>query len=202
MIRTLLAHGSALARGALAFVLRAEDDIEVVAEVGELDDLTGLVLLHHPDVTVIDSDLLPPDNLAALRALPASLPVGAVLVLTEARRSHVLEPMLAGPGSRVCLLAKEGPPRRLVNAVRSAATGEAVVDPELVVSAIRANCPLTPRETQVLRVAAEGAPIKDIATRLALAPGTVRNHLSRIVDKVGARTRIEAVKMAQESGWI
>lgn len=202
MFRVLVAHRGALARGALAFVLQTEADIKVVAEVGRFEELTGVVLLHRPDVTVVDADLLPADDLSWWRGLDRHLPVGNMLVLTDARRSSALAPVLAESSPRLGFLTKDGPPQRLVAAVRAAASSESVLDPELVVAAVQASSPLTPRETQVLRVAAEGAPVAEIAARLVLAPGTIRNHLSRIIGKVGARTRIEAVNRAQDAGWI
>jgi two-component system response regulator DesR len=201
LIRTLLAHGSVLVRGALAFVLGAEDDIEVVAEIGRLEDLAETARKHLPDVTVLDLDLLLPDDQPGLPVLHRDLP-GRVLILAEVRRSRVLGPMMAGQPPGLGFLAKDVSPPRLLAAVREVARGEQVLDPELVVSALRAHSPLTPRETEVLRVAAEGVPVAEIAVRLALAPGTVRNHLSRVIAKVGARTRIEAVRLAHEAGWI
>lgn len=87
-------------------------------------------------------------------------------------------------------------------AVRSAASGGPFLDPELVASAVRTASPLTPRETQVLSAIADGSPVTEIAIRLALSPGTVRNHLSRAISKVSARTRIDAVRIAHDAGWI
>lgn len=208
MIRTILAHHGALIRGAIAFVLETEDDIDVVAEVGRYEEVVDTVLTHRPHVAVLDLDLLPcsPAGLSAdlpgLWALHRTLAGCNVLVLAEVRKSLALGPMLAGQQPGLGFLAKDGPPERLVAAVRKVAGGEPVLDPELVVSALRTRSPLTPRETQVLSVAAEGVPVPEVADRLMLSPGTVRNHLSRVIGKTGARTRIEAVRIAQDSGWI
>lgn len=201
MIRTLVAHGGALVRGALAFVLGAEHDIEVVADIGRLEDVAVTARAYRPDVTVLDQDLLPPDDLGRLRSLHGDLP-GKLLLLIEVRRSRALGSMMAGPPPGLGFLAKEGPPQKLVAAVRTAANGGPVLDPELVVSVLGMPSPLTPRETEVLGVAAEGVPVAEIAARLALSPGTVRNHLSRVIGKVGARTNIEAVRIAHDAGWI
>lgn len=208
MIRTLLAQNGALIRGALAFVLDAEDDIDVVAEIGRFDDLVDTALRHRPHVTVLDLDLVPvlpgrsSADLPGLWALHRMLAGSNVLVLAEARQALVLEPMMASQQPGLSFLAKDGPPERLVAAVRKVADGELMLDPELVVSALRTHSPLTPREAQVLSVAAEGVPVQEVADRLALSPGTVRNHLSRVIGKTGARTRIEAVRIAQDAGWI
>lgn len=208
MIRTLLAHRGGLVRGALAFVLGAEQDIEVVGQTGRYEDLVDTVLAHHPDVAVLDLDLLPGNpgrwsgSLPGLWALSHALPGCRVLVLAEARRAAALGTMIARPAPGLGFVATNGPPGRLVAGVRRAAAGQPVVDPELVVHALRTRSPLTPRETQVLGVAAAGTPVVEIAELLRLSPGTVRNHLSRVLAKTGARTRIEAVRMAQDAGWI
>jgi two-component system response regulator DesR len=208
VIRTILAHHGALIRGAIAFVLDIEDDIDVVAEADSYEEILDRALACRPDLVVLDLDLLPhaagrsspdPPGLWALRHALAGC---QLLVLVEARRSSALGPMLAAQDSGLGFLAKDGPPERLVAAVRKVACGEPVLDPDLVVSALRTRNPLTPRETQVLSVAASGVPVPEVADRLMLSPGTVRNHLSRVISKIGARTRIEAVKIAQDAGWI
>jgi two-component system, NarL family, response regulator DesR len=111
-------------------------------------------------------------------------------------------PLMTHPTQSISFLAEDGPPMRLVEAVRRTAKGERVIDPALVVAALSMPCPLTPREMDVLGVIAEGATAKEVARRLALASGTVRNHMSRILSKTGARSRVEAVRIAQDSGWI
>lgn len=208
MIRTVLAQNGALIRGALAFVLDAEDDIDVVAEIGRFDELLDAALRHRPHVTVLDLDLIPESagrsstDLPTLWAMHRMLAGSSVLVIAEARQALMLGPMMASQQPGLSFLAKEGPPERLVAAVRKVAGGELMLDPELVVSALRTNSPLTLREAQVLSVAAEGVPVQEIADRLMLSAGTVRNHLSRVIGKTGARTRIEAVRIAQDGGWI
>jgi len=208
VIRTMLAHHGALIRGAVAFVLDAEDDIDVVAEIGSYEEIVDTVLARRPDIAVIDLDLVPDSvgrssgDLPGLWALHHTLAGCHLLVLAEARKSVVLGPMLAGQRPGLGFLAKDGPPERLVAAVRKVAGGEPVLDPDLVVSALRTRSPLTLREKQVLSVAAEGVPVPEVADRLMLSTGTVRNHLSRVIGKIGARTRIEAVRIAEDAGWI
>jgi two-component system, NarL family, response regulator DesR len=208
VIRAMLAHHGALIRGAIAFVLDTEDDINVVAEIGSYEDIRDTVLACRPDITVLDLDLLPDPvargsaELPALWALHQALAGCHLLVLAEARKAAALGPMLGAQQPGLGFLAKDGPPERLVAAVRKVADGEPMLDPDLVVSALRTRSPLTPRETQVLSVAAEGVPVAEVADRLLLSPGTVRNHLSRVIGKTGARTRIEAVRIAQDAGWI
>lgn len=208
MIRTLLAQHSALIRGALTFVLETEDDINVVAGIGRFEELIDAAQRHRPHVTVLDLDLVPtrpagpPTGLPALWALTSALAGIHLLVLAETRQALGLGSVMASQRPGLSFLAKEGPPERLVTAVRKVAGGRPLLDPELVVSAVRTHSPLTPREAQVLSVAAEGVPVQEVADRLMLSPGTVRNHLSRVIGKTGARTRIEAVRIAQDAGWI
>lgn len=201
MIGTLLAHDSGLARGALAYVLGVEDDIRVVATVEQFDRVATVAGAHRPDVIVLDLELVPPEFLP--QSWSSAVEPAAVLVLAELRRAHLLAPMMAWQSSRTGCVAKESSPNRLVDAVRRLAAGELTLDPELVVAALQADQhPLTLRERQTLSVAAEGLPVGEIAERLTLAPGTVRNHLSRVIGKTGARTRIEAIRIAQQAGWI
>lgn len=200
MIRTLLAHDGALARAALSFVLGRDENIEVVAQAGRYEEVIDQIVACHPQVTVLDLDLVPLADRSRLAALRRT--GGAVVVLAETRRSGALRAILADPASGLGFLAKEQPPQRLLAAVRTMAGGGQVLDPDLITSALRAPSPLTPRETEVLSVAAEGVPVKEIAVRLELSPGTVRNHLTRVMGKVGARTRIEAVRIAHDAGWI
>lgn len=208
MIRAILAHHGALIRGAIAFVLEAEGDIDIVAQIGRHEEIVDTVLIHRPDIAVLDLDLLPcppgrsSADLPGLWALHRTIPGCNLLVLTEARKSLALGPMLAAQEPGLGFFAKDGPPERLAAAMRKVAGGEPVLDPELVVTALRTRSPLTPRETQVLSVAADGVPVPEVADRLMLSQGTVRNHLSRVIGKTGARTRIEAVRIAEDAGWI
>ena len=198
VIRAVVAHGVALLRGALVFVLSTEDDIEVVADLDRVEDVVPAVVKHKPDVAVVDLDLIGP---AGLRAINPECPCN-VLVLAEARRFSGLVPLVSQPGCRVGFLANDGSPGHLIDAVRRAAKGERVIDPDLVLSALTKRCPLTSREIEVLCVTAQGGSVKEIARILSLSPGTVRNHLSHILAKTGARSRLEAVSMARETGWI
>lgn len=202
MIRTLVAHRRALDRGALAFVLRAEDDIEVVAELDRIEDVTAASESGRADVAVVDLELFGPDGPAAAGGV-LSLPEGhRTLLLTDVRHARALAPIIARRPSGIGFLTKNASPDRLVACVRRVAADEVVIDAELVVAATEVRSPLTPRETEVLAVAASGGPVTEIAARLSLAPGTVRNHLSRVIAKTGGRTRIEALRIAQEAGWV
>jgi two-component system response regulator DesR len=202
MIRTLLALDGALVCGALAHVLSAEPDIEVVAQLGRLADVEAAVLSLVPDVAVVDLALLTLGGLTLNRRPRTRLAGCSVLVLAEAQRSGALAPVIARPGPGIGFVAKDGPPERLVEAVRLAAGGQPVVDPELISATGGGDNPLTAREQGVLTLIAEDLRVKEIANRLSLSPGTVRNHVSRILAKTGANTRHEAVRIARNSRWI
>jgi two-component system response regulator DesR len=201
VITTVLAHRGGLSCGALAFVLSQHADIDVVAKIDKGGDVEPAVRAFEPDVTVIDLDLVSPDGLPVAWTLQQRLPGVAMLVLAERRRSGVLGRTVMGT-RRVGFLAKDGPPDRLAAAVRSVAHGRPVRDPQLARHANRAGSPLTAREQEVLWVAANGAPIREIAATLRLSTGTVQNHLSRIIGKTGARSRVQAINVAREAGWI
>ncbi len=201
VIRTVVAHQRALDRGALAFVLAAEDDIEVVAELDSAEDVPGALAERRGQIAVIDVDLLGPTGRAVPQVALNPPPGTRVLLLAELRHSRLLAPIMARRAD-VGFLTKDAPPERLVSAVRRVAAGEPVLDADLVMAAATVRSPLTLRETEVLAAASTGEPIKEIAAQLSLAPGTVRNHLSRIIAKTGGRTRIEALRIAQEAGWV
>ncbi|SDY91888.1 two-component system, NarL family, response regulator DesR [Micromonospora pattaloongensis] len=201
MIRTLLALDGALVRGSLAFVLGGQDDIDVVAELDGKEQIAPALCSMHPDVAVVDFDLFGAEG-------PPHCPAGThrspMLMLVDPRRSQALSRVLRTHvrAQTVGFLGNHVPPLRVVEGVRQLSRGEPVVDADLVVAALNKESPLTARETEVLQLAAEGLPVREMAIKLSLAPGTVRNHLSRILTKAAARTRIEAVRIAREAGWI
>ncbi|MBQ1075373.1 response regulator transcription factor [Micromonospora sp. C31] len=192
MIRTLLALDGALVRGALSLVLAAEADISVVAELDRGDALPPAVRTQRPDVAVVDLDLIGEAGLAGQCPL---------LVLADRRRARSLHRVFV-PGRTVGILGSDVSPHRVVDGIRRVARRESVVDADLVMAALSRDSPLTSRETEVLDLTAAGAPVVEVARALGLAPGTVRNHLGRITRKAGARTRVEAVRVAREAGWI
>ncbi|SCL72621.1 two-component system, NarL family, response regulator DesR [Micromonospora citrea] len=192
VIRALLALDGALVRGALSLVLAAEEDISVVAELDRGDDLPPAVRAQRPDVAVVDLDLVDEAGVAGQCPL---------LVLADRRRARRLHRVLA-PGRTVGILGNDVAPHRVVDGIRRLARRESVIDADLVMAALNRDSPLTTRETEILDLTAAGAPVVEVARALGLAPGTVRNHLGRIARKAGARTRVEAVRVAREAGWI
>ncbi|MGW1294228.1 response regulator transcription factor [Streptomyces sp. NPDC002533] len=201
LIKILLAEDVHMVRGALVALLELEQDLQVVASVARGDLIVPSALEARPDVAVIDIDLPGVDGLTAAAELHQRVPECRTLILTSLGRPGTLRRAMAARVSG--FLLKDSPPNRLAHAVRSVAAGQRVIDPELALSAWEApDNPLSPRETQVLRLAARGADAVEIADHLYLTQGTVRNYLTAIVDKLQARNRIHAIRIAEEAGWI
>lgn len=200
-IRLLLADDQALVRGAIASLLDLEPDLEVVAEVGRGDEVVEAARRHRPDVALLDVEMPGLDGIAATRALRGALPGCRVLVVTTFGRPGYLRRALEAGASG--FVVKDTPARQLADAVRRVHAGLRVVDPALAAESLAAGgSPLTEREGEVLRAAREGATVADLAAALHLSEGTVRNHLSSAIGKTGARTRAEAVRLAEEAGWL
>ncbi|MEV5749677.1 response regulator transcription factor [Actinoallomurus sp. NPDC052308] len=201
MIRVLLAEDMHLIRGALIALLALERDIEVVAEVSTGDAVLPAALEHRPDVAVLDVEMPGIDGLTAATALADRLPGCRTLILTALGHPETLRRALTAQVRGFML--KDSPPTELAGAIRRVAAGELVIDQQLAAAAITARPnPLTEREVGVLRLAAEGAELSEIAARLHLTKGTVRNYLGAIVTKLDARNRIDAVRIATEAGWL
>ncbi|GAA3146195.1 response regulator transcription factor [Planomonospora alba] len=201
MIRVLLAEDMHMIRSALVALLRLESDIEVVAEVVRGDEIVPAALRSRPDVAVLDIDLPGVDGITASVELRERLPGCRVLVLTALGRPGQVRRAL-GCGIEA-FLVKDAPGDRLADAVRRTAQGLRVLDPELVAAAMEyGSSPLTPREREVLAEAARGAPAEEIAARLHLSSGTVRNYLTGAIAKTGARNKVDAIRIAQDAGWI
>jgi two-component system, NarL family, response regulator DesR len=201
MIRVLLAEDQAMVRGALAALLAREQDIEVVAEVARGDVVVEAALATRPDVALLDIEMPGGGGLAAAQALQKALPACHSVILTTFGRSGYLR--RAMQSGAVGLLLKDAPAAELAIALRRVMKGERVVDPELALSALsEGNNPLTPRERDVLSAALFGASLTEIAARLILSEGTVRNHLSTAMQKLGAHNRMEAARLAEQKGWL
>jgi two-component system response regulator DesR len=201
VIRLLLADDQALVRGALAALLDLESDLEVVAEVGRGDEVVEAARRTRPDVALLDVEMPGLDGIAATTALRKALPSCKVLMVTTFGRPGYLRRAMAEGASG--FVVKDTPARQLADAVRRIAAGLRVVDPTLAAETLASgDSPLTQRESDVLRAARTGGTVADIAAQLALSEGTVRNHLSSAIGKTGARTRAEAVHLADENGWL
>lgn len=191
-----------MVREALAALLGLEDDIEVVAQVSRGEAAVAAAREAQADVALLDIEMPGAMNgLDAAAALRAELPrVRVVIVTTFGRPGYLRRAMEAGADA---FLVKDAPAARLADAVRAVLRGEKVIDPALAAAALSEGAdPLTPRERDVLRAAADGSLNAEIARRLHLSEGTVRNYLSTAIQKAGARNRTEAVRIARERGWL
>ncbi|RJQ80459.1 DNA-binding response regulator [Pseudonocardiaceae bacterium YIM PH 21723] len=201
MIKVMLADDQALVRGALATMLGLESDMEVVAQVGTGDDVVPTATQVKPDVALLDVQMPGKDGLTAAAELRAALPGCRVIILTTfGRPGYLTRAMSAGAAGFV---VKDSPPEQLVDAVRRVHAGLKVVDPALAAESLSSgSSPFTDREREVLLAAKDGGTVADVAKVLFLSEGTVRNHFSAAIGKTGARTRAEAVRIAEERGWL
>ncbi|PWW25110.1 LuxR family two component transcriptional regulator [Geodermatophilus normandii] len=201
VIRVLVAEDQSMVRGALRALLELEPDITVVAEVGRGDEVLAAAREHGPDVALLDIEMPGRDGLEAARELAAELPaVRAVVLTTFGRPGFLRRAMEVGAAG---FLVKDAPVAELATAIRAVVAGERVIDRDLAAAALAIGAtPLSAREADVLREAADGATVADIARRLFLSEGTVRNYLSSAIGKTGARTRVEAARVAADKGWL
>src|SRR6476646_2857952 len=200
-IRLLLADDQALVRGALAALLDLEPDLSVVAEVASGDEVVGAAREHRPDVALLDVEMPGMDGLAATRALREAMPGVRVLIVTTFGRPGFLRRALQAGASG--FVVKDTPARQLADMVRRVHAGLRVVDPTLAADSLAGGeSPLTARETEVLVAARAGGSVADIARQVSLSEGTVRNHLSSAIGKTMARNRADAVRIADEFGWL
>jgi two-component system response regulator DesR len=201
VLRILLAEDMLMLRRALVALLELQEDFAVVAEVECGDDIVPTALRVRPDVAVLDIDLPGIDGIRAAAVLHEQLPECRTVILTNLGRPGNLRRALDAHVSG--FLLKDTDPERLAGAIREVAQGGQVVDPHLAMATLKAgDGPLSSRESEVLRLAADGEEIPDIARTLFLSSGTVRNYLSSAVTKLGARNRMDAVRIARDAGWL
>ena len=201
MIRLMLADDQALVRGALAALLSLESDFEVVGQSGSAEELLAAGDASPPDVALVDVEMPGMDGITATGLLKQKHPgVRVVIVTTFGRPGYLRRALQSGAEGFV---VKDTPASQLADAVRRVHAGLRVVDPVLAADSIAAGeSPLTPREAEVLKSARDGAAVATIARRVYLSEGTVRNHLSAAIGKTGAQNRAEAIRIADENGWL
>ncbi|MCS5715696.1 response regulator transcription factor [Herbiconiux sp. CPCC 205716] len=201
MIRLLIADDQALVRGALAALLDLEQDIDVVAQVGRGDEVVEAVRASGATVALLDIEMPGIDGIAAAALVGAQLPECRVLMVTTfGRPGYLARAMQAGAAGFV---VKDTPAAELADAVRRVSMGLRVVDLQLAAESLaQGDSPLTERETYVLAAARQGGSISDVARAVHLSQGTVRNHLSSAIGKTGGKNRADAVRVAEERGWL
>jgi two-component system, NarL family, response regulator DesR len=197
----MIAEDQTMVRQALVALLELEPDIEVVAQAADGHEAIAMCQKFRPDVAVLDIEMPGPNGIeVASKLREAGLPGKVVIVTTFDRPGYLRAAMTAGASG---FLLKDAPAADLAAAIRQVAAGQRVVDPTLAAAALaQGESPLTEREGELLAAAAGHDAVADIAARLYLSPGTVRNHLSSAIQKLGARNRAEAVAVAQRKGWL
>lgn len=202
MIRMLLVDDQALVRGALAALLGLEPDIEVVAETASGEEALRLLKAHAVDVALLDIQLSGGlDGLGLAAVIRDRHPECRVVMCTTfGRPGYLTRAMQAGAAG---FAVKDTPPEQLVAGIRKVHAGLRVVDPALAAESLAlGTSPLTPREREVLAAVGRGGSVAAVAGRLHLSAGTVRNHLSAAIGKTGARTSVEAARIAEDLGWL
>lgn len=199
-IRVLVADDEVLIRGAVEALLALEEDLEVLPGISDGIAAVAAAQEHRPDVCLLDLEMPGLDGVEAARQILRSVPT-KVVIFTRHARPGVLRRALAEQVSG--FVPKSTPAEELAVVLRQVVAGRRYVGPEIAASALTAeHSPLTERELDVLRVGRDAARVEDIAAALHLAPGTVRNHISNAIGKLGVRTRQEAERAAWEAGWI
>jgi two-component system response regulator DesR len=201
MIKLLLAEDQTMFRGAMATLLDLEPDLEVVVQLGRGDEVLGAAEAFRPDVALLDIEMPGMDGLEAARLLRARVPTTKVVILTTFGRPGYLHSAIDAGVSG--FLLKDAPVTELAVVIRRVAAGERVVDPSLALAALSEGAsPLTPKEKEILAASRSHGTIAEMARGMHLSPGTVRNHLSAAIQKLGARTRAEALQIAESKGWL
>jgi len=200
MIRVLIADDEAMIRSALAALLRLEADIDVVAECSDGQQALAEALRTTPDVCLLDLEMPGLDGVEAAARLTRALPTRCIVITRHARPGVLRRALAAGVSG---FLPKSRDAAEVADVIRSVAAGRRYVDPEVAADALSdERSPLTDRELDVLRAGRRGETTGQIARALSLAPGTVRNHASAIIGKLSVSTRQQAVRLAEERGWI
>lgn len=201
MIRVVLADDEHLIREALVSLLELADGIEIVGQAASGDEALAVMRAVSPDVAVLDLQMPGPSGIEVAAAMAQELPgCATVIVTSHGLPGHLKHALIVGVRGFV---PKTVSGARLAEIIRTVHAGGRHVDPELAADAIAAGeSPLTAREADVLIAAGDGAPVEEIAARVSLSSGTVRNYLSQAIGKLHASTRHEAVRTARERGWI
>lgn len=200
MIRVLIADDEAMIRSALAALLRLEDDIDVVAECADGEQAVILAEKLEPDICLLDLEMPGLDGVEVAERLRRSVTARCVVVTRHARPGVLRRALASGVAG---FLPKSRGADEVAEVIRRVAAGARYVDPEVAADALSdERSPLTERELDVLRAGRRGETTGQIARALALAPGTVRNHISTVLSKLHVATRQQAVLMAEEQGWI
>lgn len=197
MIRIVLAEDQRMMLGALGSLLDLEDDLQVVGKATNGEDALALVKLHKPDVCVMDIEMPRKSGLEVAEELKGS-GCKVIILTTFARSGYFQRALKAGVSG---YLLKDSPSEELASTIRSVMQGKRIYAPELIETAYSEENPLTNREKEVLELVADGKNTHEIAEKLKIKTGTVRNYISGILDKLEVKNRIEAITRSKEKGW-
>jgi two-component system response regulator DesR len=200
VIRVLLLEDGQWVRGGLATLLAREEGIVVVGNADIESSIGPLADRMQPDVVVVNTDYMVSQILPIVSELKAAQPNCSVIVLCDPTKRGMLPPRRRA--RRLSYLVKDSSVPLIASAIRRVARGERVIDPRLEVAAINTDKSVSTREWEVLGLAAQGETVADIARRLYLSLGTVRNHISSVITKTGARNRLDAIRIARKDGWL
>lgn len=200
MIRVLIVEDVRSMRSADIVALSQEPDIKVVGQLAFKSDIAPLAAELWPSVVVINTEYMVSQILPLVGELQARIAGSSILILADPSRRGTLPPRRRA--QRVSFILRDASPVLLADSIRRVATGERVVHPRLTAAALGTEKSISTRELEVLGLAAEGAPVEEIAGRLYLSLGTVRNHLSAVIGKTGARNRIDAIRIVRDDGWL
>lgn len=200
MIKVLVVEDQAMVRGAISALLSLEENITVVAEAEHGRQALSLLKEHNIDLILTDIEMPEMTGIELAESLAYSHPeIKVVIMTTFSKVGYIKRSMQAGVKG---FILKEAPSDELVHAVNQVFNNRKVIDPELAISALDDNDPLTDKERKALRLASEGLKTGEIAVKLFLSEGTIRNYLSECIAKLNASNRVEAARIAKQKGWL
>lgn len=197
MIRIVIAEDQRMMLGALGSLLDLEDDLEVVGKATNGEEALSLVQRHQPDVCIMDIEMPLKSGLEAAEELKGT-DCKVIILTTFARSGYFQRALKAGVSG---YLLKDSPSEELASSIRSVMAGQRIYAPELIETVYSEENPLTNREKEVLELVADGRNTNEIADKLKIKTGTVRNYISVILDKLEVKNRIEAITRSKEKGW-
>ncbi|CAM3039787.1 response regulator transcription factor [Paenibacillus sediminis] len=200
MIRVIIAEDQSMVRGALTALLNMEEDIEVIDEAADGETVLHKIELLQPDICILDIEMPGMSGLDVAEAIKnRKLPSKVVIVTTFGRAGYLQRALKAGVKG---YMLKDAPVEQLAQVLRDVSRGGRYISPELAVTVFEDENPLTERERMVLQLASDGLSTAEMAKHLFLSEGTIRNYMSELMQKLEAKNRIDAVKIAQSKGWI
>ena len=200
MIKVIIVEDQALVRGAISALLDFEENINVVAQAENGALAIPLIEQFMPDIVLTDIEMPEVSGIELVEKIAVQHPkIKTMIMTTFSRCGYIKRSIRAGVSA---FILKEAPTEYLVEAINKVIQGKKVIDPELAMSALDDSDPLTNKERKALRLAEEGLSTIDIAEKLFLSEGTVRNYLSEAIAKLNATNRIDAARLAKQKGWL